>query len=68
VDTVANQIRAQIEDHEGVASMDIGADHAIDSSLDPRVAVEAGEEVPECRVIISVRFFSLVLLWIQPLH
>ncbi|KAG1818496.1 uncharacterized protein BJ212DRAFT_95301 [Suillus subaureus] len=54
VETVANQIRAQIEDHEGVASMDIGADHAIDSSLDPHVAAEAGEEVPECRVILSI--------------
>ncbi|KAG1785668.1 uncharacterized protein HD556DRAFT_1249487 [Suillus plorans] len=53
-ETVANQIRAQIEDHEGVASMDIGVDNAIDLSLDPHVAVEAGEEVPECRVILSI--------------
>ncbi|KAG2125560.1 hypothetical protein BD769DRAFT_1358172 [Suillus cothurnatus] len=53
-ETVANQIRAQIEDHEGVASMDIGVDNAIDSSLDPHVAAEAGEEVPECRVILSI--------------
>jgi chromatin structure-remodeling complex subunit SFH1 len=60
-ETVANQIRAQIEDHEGVASMDIGVDNAIDSSLDPHVAAEAGEEVPECRVILSVRLFSLVM-------
>ncbi|KAG2151464.1 hypothetical protein DEU56DRAFT_880172 [Suillus clintonianus] len=50
VDTVANQIRAQIEDHEGVASMDIGVDHAMD--LDPHV--EGGEEVAECRVILSI--------------
>ncbi|KAG1882681.1 hypothetical protein F4604DRAFT_1576781 [Suillus subluteus] len=53
-ETVANQIRAQIEDHEGVASMDIGTDHTIDLSLDPHVAAEAGEEVPECRVILSI--------------
>ncbi|KAG1748558.1 hypothetical protein EDB19DRAFT_1682378 [Suillus lakei] len=52
VETVANQIRAQIEDHEGVASMDIGVDHAMD--LDPHVEVEGGEEVPECRVILSI--------------
>ncbi|KAG2351184.1 hypothetical protein BDR07DRAFT_1482666 [Suillus spraguei] len=54
VETVANQIRAQIEDHEGVASMDIGVDHTIESGLDPHVATEAGEEVPECRVILSI--------------
>ncbi|KAG2147483.1 uncharacterized protein EDB93DRAFT_1240666 [Suillus bovinus] len=51
VETVANQIRAQIEDHEGVASMDIGAENVIESSLDPHVA---SEEVPECRVILSI--------------
>lgn len=50
-DTVANQIRAQLEDHEGVASVDLGVDHAMD--LDPYA--ENGDEVPECRVILSVR-------------
>lgn len=43
---VANQIRAQLEDHEGVASMDLDA-------ADPYSPGE--EEVPECRVVLSVR-------------
>lgn len=43
---MANQIRAQLEEHEGVGSMAIGADADGDQ--------EQGEEVPECRVIISV--------------
>lgn len=51
VETVANQIRAQLEDHEGVASMDLGVDQAMD--LDPYA--ESGGEIPECRVILSVR-------------
>jgi chromatin structure-remodeling complex subunit SFH1 len=50
-ETVANQIRAQLEDHEGVASMDLGVDRAMD--LDPYA--EHGDEIPECRVILSVR-------------
>ncbi|OAX44342.1 SNF5-domain-containing protein [Rhizopogon vinicolor AM-OR11-026] len=49
-ETVANQIRAQLEDHEGVASMDLGVDHAMD--LDPYA--ESGDEIPECRVILSI--------------
>lgn len=49
-ETVANQIRAQIEDHEGVASMDFG--------LDTMDIYGAGEdEVPECRVILSVSVY-----------
>ena len=55
VETVANQIRAQLEDHEGVASMDVGVDHAMD--VDPHL--ESGDEIPECRVILSVRRFFL---------
>ncbi|GLB38628.1 putative SNF5 / SMARCB1 / INI1 [Lyophyllum shimeji] len=50
METVANQIRAQIEDHEGVASMDLGIDGAMDIDAVP----PNGEEVPECRVILSI--------------
>ncbi|KAG6861555.1 hypothetical protein C0995_014851 [Termitomyces sp. Mi166 len=49
-DTVANQIRAQIEEHEGVASMDLGIDGALDVDAVPPGA----EEAPECRVILSI--------------
>ncbi|KAG6808647.1 hypothetical protein H0H92_003398 [Tricholoma furcatifolium] len=34
LDTVANQIRAQIEEHEGVAAMDLGIDGAVDPDAD----------------------------------
>ncbi|KAG6865891.1 hypothetical protein C0991_010972, partial [Blastosporella zonata] len=47
-DTVANQIRAQIEEHEGLASMDLGIDGAVDSTA------PGPDEVPECRVILSI--------------
>ena len=47
-DTVANQIRAQLEDHEGVAAMDLGADTEEEE-------LAGGDEVGECRVILSVR-------------
>ena len=50
VEIVANQIRAQIEDHEGVASMYIGADAELAEEEDE----SPGEEVNECRVILSV--------------
>ncbi|KAF4581425.1 Chromatin structure remodeling complex protein sfh1 [Pleurotus pulmonarius] len=49
VDTVTNQIRAQLEDHEGVASMEIGMDGAME--LDDE---GEGEEIPDCRVIVSI--------------
>ena len=49
-ETIANQIRAQIEEHEGVASMDIGLDGAMDIEATPA----NGDEIPECRVILSV--------------
>jgi chromatin structure-remodeling complex subunit SFH1 len=52
VETVTNQIRAQLEEHEGVASMDLGADAAVDID---EADDASGEELPECRVIISVR-------------
>ncbi|KAI0276772.1 hypothetical protein BGY98DRAFT_983642 [Russula aff. rugulosa BPL654] len=43
-DTVAAQIRAQLEDQDGVGSMEL----AIDGGGN------AGDEVPECRVILSI--------------
>ncbi|KNZ77215.1 Chromatin structure-remodeling complex subunit sfh1 [Termitomyces sp. J132] len=49
-DTIANQIRAQIEEHEGVASMDLGIDGALDIDTLP----QSTEEAPECRVILSI--------------
>lgn len=48
-ETVAAQIRAQIEDHEGVASMELGQDGAPDLDSGHNT-----DEVPECRVILSV--------------
>ncbi|KAJ8464080.1 hypothetical protein ONZ45_g17361 [Pleurotus djamor] len=48
-ETVTNQIRAQLEEHEGVATMEIGMDGAVDMDLDPD-----GEELPECRVIVGI--------------
>lgn len=53
VETVAAQIRAQLEDYEGVAAMDIGMDGALDVDAVPLNS----EEVSECRVILSVRPF-----------
>jgi chromatin structure-remodeling complex subunit SFH1 len=49
-DTIAAQIRTQLEEHEGVASMDLG----IDGALDVEAPSPNGEESPECRVILSV--------------
>ncbi|CCL98490.1 uncharacterized protein FIBRA_00488 [Fibroporia radiculosa] len=48
VDTIAAQIRAQLEDHEGVASMDFGANPDAEESM------AEGEEVSECRVVLSI--------------
>ncbi|KAI0331910.1 SNF5-domain-containing protein [Cubamyces sp. BRFM 1775] len=50
VDTIAAQIRAQIEDHEGVASTYLGADAEMTEPEDE----SPGEEVNECRVILSI--------------
>ncbi|PFH53406.1 hypothetical protein AMATHDRAFT_137812 [Amanita thiersii Skay4041] len=49
-DTIANQIRAQLEEHEGVASMEIGLDGAQDIDAVP----PNDEEIHECRVILSI--------------
>ncbi|KAI0367752.1 SNF5-domain-containing protein [Pilatotrama ljubarskyi] len=50
VDAIAAQIRAQIEDHEAVASTYLGADAEITEPEDET----PGEEVNECRVILSI--------------
>ncbi|CDO73713.1 hypothetical protein BN946_scf185015.g41 [Trametes cinnabarina] len=50
VDTIAAQIRAQIEDHEGIASTYLGADAEMSEPEDET----PGEEVNECRVILSI--------------
>ncbi|EPQ54412.1 SWI-SNF chromatin remodeling complex, Snf5 subunit [Gloeophyllum trabeum ATCC 11539] len=42
VETVANQIRAQLEDHGDVAAMDLDVDE------------QHADEIPECRVILSI--------------
>ncbi|EAU85972.2 snr1 [Coprinopsis cinerea okayama7 len=49
-ETVANQIKAQIEEYQDVASMEIG----MDSALSPEEMAEPGDELPECRVIVSI--------------
>ena len=51
-ETIANQIRAQLEEHEGVASLDLGVDDYINRHVDRDS--ETVEEIPECRVILSV--------------
>ena len=53
-DTVAAQIRAQLEDQDGVGSMELAVDGG----------GNAGDEVPECRVILSVRLpFTNIFLF-----
>lgn len=47
-DLVAAQIRAQLEEHEGIAALDLSAEDIEDETRE-------GGEVPECRVILSVR-------------
>lgn len=59
-ETVTNQIRAQLEEHEGVASMELGLDGAMDVDAD-------GDEAPECRVILSVSAIPLLLVTISSL-
>ncbi|KAK7048709.1 SNF5-domain-containing protein [Favolaschia claudopus] len=44
VETVTNQIRAQLEEHEAIARLEL-----MNDGLDPQ-----GDEVPECRVILSI--------------
>lgn len=53
-ETVATQIRAQLEEMEGVGSMDL----AVDMTSDYDVDAFKGNEVPECRVILAVRLLT----------
>ncbi|KAI0727670.1 hypothetical protein C8Q72DRAFT_886197 [Fomitopsis betulina] len=46
-DLVAAQIRAQLEEHEGIAALDLSAEDIEDETRE-------GGEVPECRVILSI--------------
>ena len=55
-ETVANQIRAQLEEHEGVASLDLGIDDYVHRHTDKDG--EGVEEIPECRVILSVSYYA----------
>lgn len=48
-ETVANQIRAQLEEHEGVAAVDFGI---VEPELEEQLP--EGDEVGECRVILSI--------------
>ncbi|KAI0064125.1 SNF5-domain-containing protein [Artomyces pyxidatus] len=44
VETVTNQIRAQLEDQEGVGAMELAVD----------ATEERNDEIPECRVVLSI--------------
>jgi chromatin structure-remodeling complex subunit SFH1 len=56
-DTVANQIRAQLEEHESVAALELGSDGAMDVDA----TLPNAEELSECRVILSVSLAQLSL-------
>lgn len=65
VETVANQIRAQLEEHEGVASMDLSPFGELSvEAVDPeREETQPGAEViPDCRVVLSVCFIPFELV------
>jgi chromatin structure-remodeling complex subunit SFH1 len=49
-ETIAAQIRAQLEEYQDVAAMELGMDGAIDF----HEGGESAEELPECRVVLSV--------------
>lgn len=51
VETISNQIKAQLEEYEGIASMDLGLDGVTDTGMEEDAQ---SEEIPECRVIVSV--------------
>ena len=50
VETIAAQIRAQLEEWQDVAAAELG----MDGALDPDQAGNGVEELPECRVILSI--------------
>lgn len=51
VETISNQIKAQLEEYEGIASMDLGLDGVTDTGMEEDAQ---SEEIPECRVIVSI--------------
>ena len=57
-DTVANQIRAQLEEHESVAALELG----LDGAMDVDATLPNAEELPECRVILSVSLLNYRVL------
>jgi chromatin structure-remodeling complex subunit SFH1 len=59
VETVANQMRAQIEEHEAVATMDLSpiVDYSMAPALNASSADMGGVTIPDCRVILSVRVY-----------
>jgi len=56
---VANQIRAQIEEHEPVATMDLSpiVEYSVAPALSAPSADMGGMMIPDCRVILSVGVF-----------
>ena len=52
-ETVANQIRAQVEEYEGLATMDLGSSAHGYEEVNSEETMDV--DVPECRVILSVR-------------
>ena len=53
-ETIAAQIRSQLEEYQDVAAMELGMDGAIDFNE----MGESTEELPECRVVLSVSLSS----------
>lgn len=60
VETVANQIRAQIEEHEAVATMDLSpiVEYSMAPAPNPPSTDTGGMMIPDCRVILSVSIRS----------
>lgn len=66
-DTVTNQIRAQLEEHESVAALELG----LDGAMDVDATLPNTEELPECRVILSVSLpncCSLIYVYSHNIH
>lgn len=58
IETITNQIRAQIEEYEGLATMDLGSSAAGYEEMDDD---SMHVEVPECRVILSVSITPILI-------
>lgn len=59
-ETVANQIRAQLEEHEGVAGVDLGTH---DPSLDANVDVDMGTDAADTNVDANANVDGAALGW-----